>query len=325
MTIKKVELHVHLEGTISPELARDLSVRNGLMLPPGLIAADGQCYDSRDFLHFLSVYDQVAGLIKSPEDYYRLTYDYLRRSALDDVIYVEMMYSPDHAEQVSGIPSSEHLAAISQAIEDAETDFGILGRILITVVRQFGVESAERVALEASRNTPSCVVGFGMGGDEVGFPPKQFATAFQIAHQEAGLLCTAHAGEFGGSEGMLEALHYLPLRRIGHGVAAIHSPEVMALLQARDISLELCPSSNVRFGLFPNLAAHPLPHFLAAGISISINSDDPPFIPTTVALEYARVQQAYQYSNAQMQAISAMAIDSAFISPQLKAQLHRLL
>src|SRR5476649_518686 len=118
MSIKKAELHVHLEGTISPELAHKLAKRNKLSIPEGLIAADGQSYLSRDFLHFLQVYDTLAALIKTPQDYYDITFDYLRANALENTIYVEMMYSPDHAEQASGMPSIEHLHAIQQAIDD---------------------------------------------------------------------------------------------------------------------------------------------------------------------------------------------------------------
>jgi adenosine deaminase len=118
MSIKKAELHVHLEGTITPQLAHILAKRNKLTMPGDLIAPDGQSYLSRDFLHFLQVYDTLAALIKTPQDYYDITYDYLRANALENTIYVEMMYSPDHAEQVSGIPSIEHLHAIQKAIDD---------------------------------------------------------------------------------------------------------------------------------------------------------------------------------------------------------------
>lgn len=324
MPVKKVELHVHLEGTITPALAKTLAARNQCVIPDGLIAEDGEHYLSRDFLHFLSVYDTLADLIKVPQDYYDVTFDYLRSNAHDDVLYVEMNYSPDHAEKGSGIPSQEHLHAIQQAIDDAESSFGIIGRIQIIAVRQFGPEASIRMANAAVKNTLPCVTGFGLGGDELGFPPKLFQKAYQIA-SGAGLLCTAHAGEFAPASGILEALTYLPLRRIGHGVQAIHSPEVMDVIKTRGIALELCPSSNIKFGLFPDMNAHPLPRFLDAGISISINSDDPPFVHTTVSKEYARVQQAYNYTDEQMNAITAMAIDAAFVDDETKARLHGML
>ncbi len=321
MSVKKAELHVHLEGTISPTLAHQLAKRNKLSIPDGLIADDGQSYLSRDFLHFLTVYDTVAALIKTPQDYYDITFDYLRANALEDTIYVEMMYSPDHAEHASGIASIDHLHAIQQAIDDAKAQFNIIGRILITAVRHFGADAAVRVAEHAARETVPCVTGFGLGGDEFNFPPKLFSKAYQIA-AEAGLFCTVHAGEFAPASGMLEAMEYLPIQRIGHGVMAIHSPETIAMLKARDIALEICPSSNIKLGLFNNFNDHPLPKFMDAGIKVSLNSDDPPFMSTTLAQEYSLVQAAYQYSDDTMNAITGMAIDCAFVDEETKNALR---
>ena len=321
MSIKKAELHVHLEGTITPTMAHVLAKRNQLIVPEGLIASDGKSYLSRDFLHFLTVYDTLAALIKTPQDYYDITFDYLRANALEDTIYVEMMYSPDHAEQVSGIASIEHLRAIQQAVDDAEHQFGIIGRIIITAVRHFGADAAIRVAEQAAKESVPCATGFGLGGDEFNFPPKLFRTAYQIA-AESGLFCTVHAGEFAPASGMIEAMDNLPIQRIGHGVQAIHSPDTMNLLKERNIALEICPSSNIVLGLFKDLQHHPFPQFLEAGIKVSLNSDDPPFMSTTLAHEYKIVQEAYQYDDATMNSITAMAIDCAFVDEAMKTILR---
>lgn len=323
MPIKKAELHVHLEGTISPDLAKKLAHRNQLSLPTDLINADGTSYFSRDFMHFLQVYDVVADLIKTPQDYYDVTFDYLKANALENTIYVEMMYSPDHAEQASGIPSIEHLQAIQEAVNHAEEQFGIVGRIIITAVRHFGAKSAERAAHEIAKRSVPCVTGFGLGGDEANFPPRLFDKAYKIAAEEAGLLCTVHAGEFASANGIQEAIEYLPVKRVGHGVAAIHSPETIALLKEKDIALEICPSSNIKLGLFKNMAEHPLPKLLDAGLKISLNSDDPPFFCTTLSEEYKRVQEAYQYSRDLMNNITKMAIDSAFLDAETKHKLQK--
>ncbi|ETO92275.1 adenosine deaminase [Legionella oakridgensis] len=320
MKIKKAELHVHLEGTISPELAQTLAKRNKLQLPQGLITEDGQSYFSRDFLHFLQVFDVVADLIKKPQDYYDITFDYLRTNALENTIYVEMMYSPDHAEKASGIPSIEHLHAIQQAIDDAQHQFGIIGRIIIVAVRHFGPEAAVRAAKQIMKESVPCVTGFGLGGDEINFPPKLFRQAYHIA-AEAGLYCTVHAGEFAPASGMVEAMEHLPIQRIGHGVQVIHSPETMALVKERDIALEICPSSNIKLGLFKDFNSHPFPRLLEAGITVSLNSDDPPFMRTTLAQEYARVQDAYGYSDKTMEDITAMAINRAFVDEDTKQAL----
>lgn len=320
MQLKKAELHVHLEGTITPQLAQKLATRNKLRLPEGLVAPDGNSYLSKDFLDFLKVYDRLAAVIMVPQDYYDLTFDYLRANAQEKGIYVEMMYSPDHAEQSSGIPSAEHLAAIQQAIDDAEAQFDIVGRILITAVRHFGAEAAEKVARQAHHDRFPCVTGFGLGGDEGNFPPKLFTKTYAIA-ADAGLQCTVHAGEFASAAGMMEAMDCLPIKRIGHGVNAIHSPETMARVKDKGIALELCPTSNIFLGLFKDMASHPLPRFYDAGIQISINSDDPPFMSTTLATEYQRVQAAYNYSDETMNKVTIMAINAAFVDEKTRQQL----
>ena len=324
MSIKKAELHVHLEGTITPTLAHILAKRNNLSLPNDLISADGTHYLSRDFMHFLQVYDTLAALIKNPQDYYDITFDYLRECAKVNTIYVEMMYSPDHAEQVSGIPSIEHLHAIQQAIDDAKDQFGIIGRIIITAVRHFGIDASIRIAQQISKQSVPCATGFGLGGDEVNFPPQWFRKAYAIAH-DAGLECTIHAGEFAPASSMEDAINALPIKRIGHGVQTIHSPKTIDLIKDRNIALEVCPSSNIQLGLFPDLASHPFPKLLDAGISVSLNSDDPPFMNTTIGKEYTIVQQAYNYSDQTMQNITKMAIDHAFVDHATKKYLYQQL
>ncbi|MFT4058996.1 MAG: adenosine deaminase [Legionella sp.] len=312
MNLKKVELHVHLEGTITPQLAAKLAQRNQITLPKGLVAPDGKSYLSKNFLDFLKVFDTLAAVIKTSQDYYDITFDYLRARAQEEAIYVEMMYSPDHAEKSSGIPSAEHLTAIQQSIDDAKAQYDIVGRIIITAVRHFGTNAAERVAQQTHRDPFPCVIGFGLGGDEAQFPPQLFTKAYQIA-ADAGLACTVHAGEFAPASSMVNAIKHLPIRRIGHGVNAIYSPETMAMLKDKEIALELCPSSNIFLGLFKDMNHHPLPKFYDAGIKISISSDDPPFMSTTLGQEYQRVQHAYQYSDATMNEITRMAIESAFV------------
>jgi adenosine deaminase len=320
MNLNKAELHVHLEGTITPKMAQDIALRNKIILPEGLIAPDGVSYLSKNFLDFLKVYDTLAAVIKVPQDYYDITFDYLKSSAQSKGMYAELMYSPDHAELSSGIPSVEHVTAIQQAIDDAKEQFNIVGRILITAVRHFGAEAAERVARQTHIDRFPCIVGFGLGGDEANYPPKLFTKTYQIA-ADAGLSCTVHAGEFASAEGMIEAMKHLPIKRIGHGVNAIHSPETMAMVKDKGIALELCPTSNLFLGLFKNMEEHPFPKFYEAGIKVSINSDDPPFMSTTLAREYERVQKAYHYNDEAMNSITAMAIEAAFVDESTKNEL----
>jgi len=322
MPIKKAELHVHLEGTISPDLFKRLALRNKLPIPPSLMAADQESYCYRDFLDFLKVYDTVADAIKKPIDYYDVTFEYLRANAAEGAMYIEMMYSPDHAEMTSGIPSNEHLAAIQQAIDDAYAQFNIMGRILITAVRHFGQDAAIRVAEHGIHAQFPCIVGFGLGGDEVNFPPKLFQKAYEIA-AGGGLHCTVHAGEHAPAAGMIEAMDYLPIQRIGHGVNAIHCQETIARLKDKQIALEVCPSSNVALGLFKSLQDHPIKQLRDAGLSISINSDDPPFFRTNLAKEYRVTQETFAYTDEQMNDFTRMAINAAFVDESTKALLRQ--
>jgi adenosine deaminase len=319
--LKKVELHVHLEGAIRPEIAKQLASKNKIHLPETLFNPDGKSYFSRDFLHFLSVYDVLSEVLKTPEDYYLLTYDYLEQSAKQGVIYTELMYSSDHAERSTGIPSIHHLDAIQQAIDDAEHKLGIIGRIILTAVRHYGVDAVNQVAKSAHQSLPPCVTGFGLGGDEFKYPPELFSEAYHIAH-DAGLSCTIHAGEFDSHEKMDIAIEKLPIKRIGHGVMAMNSAHTRERLREKNIALELCPTSNVFLGLFSSIVEHPLPLFFEEGVQISISSDDPPYMNTTIGEEYDKVQSIFNYSNAQMNEITTMAINASFVDEQTKAKLR---
>src|SRR5947209_19157792 len=252
--VPKAELHVHLEGTAPPELVHRIAGRNGLALPDRLFGDDGR-YRYTDFLDFLRTYDLAASVIRTGQDYRDITYEYLRSCAAGGAIYVELTASPDHAALV-GLSDEEHLGGIAQGIDDARRDTGIEGRILVSAVRNFGVDRAVRVARYAAERPHPYVVGFSMAGDEAGFPAADFAEVFEVA-AEAGIGCTIHAGEWAGAESVRAALE-LPITRIDHGVRAIEDPALVAELAARGIVLACCPTSNVVLGLYPNYDEHPL-------------------------------------------------------------------
>lgn len=321
MTILKAELHTHLEGTLHPQTALKLANRNRIQIDPARISADQSHYIFTDFLDFIHTYDQVvSAVIKTPQDYYDVTFDYLQRNAKEGAIYIEMMYSPELAEKNTGIPSQEHLEAIQQAINDAEKQFNIVGRIITTAVRHFGAAASAEVAKAALKHPFPCVVGFGLGGDEIHYPPEWFVDAFTIAH-EGGLACTIHAGEFNTAESMITAMKTLPIQRIGHGVQAIHNQDTLLMLKDKNITLEVCPTSNVALGLYPDLSSHPLPHLMEAGIKVCLNSDDPPFFKSELPQEYERVQKTFQFSDEIMLGFTKQAIESAFADEQTKTRL----
>jgi adenosine deaminase len=315
--IAKAELHVHLEGTAPPELVGRIAARNGLPVPPGLLSHDGR-FAFTDFLDFLRAYDDAASVIRTGEDYRDITYEYLRSCAQQGAIYVELTASPDHAGLV-GISDDEHLEGIVQGIDDARPH-GIEGRILYSAVRNFGVEQALRVARHAAERPHPYVVGFSMAGDEAGHPAHLFAEAYAIA-ADAGLGCTMHAGEWAGAESVRAALE-LPITRIGHGVRAIEDAALVAEIAQRGIVLECCPTSNVVLGVYESYAEHPLRELAAAGVSVTLGSDDPPYFGATIGGEYEIAASKLGFDDDELRAITATAIGAAFCEDRLKAALR---
>jgi adenosine deaminase len=317
----KAELHVHLEGTAPPDLVRRIATRNGLALPEQLLGNDGR-FHYTDFLHFLRTYDMAASVIRTAQDYRDITYEYLCSCASGGAIYVELTASPDHAALV-GLSDEDHLDGIARGIDDARRDTGIEGRILISAVRNFGVEQALRVATYAAGHPHPYVVGFSMAGDEAGFPAGDFAEVFAIA-ADAGLGCTIHAGEWAGADSVRAALS-LPITRIAHGVRAIEDVLVVSELADRGIVLECCPTSNVVLGVFPSYEDHPLPALRSAGVRVTLGSDDPPYFGASIEGEYDVCEALMGFSDDDLREITRTAIDAAFCDDDLRAALHNRL
>jgi adenosine deaminase len=317
-TVPQAELHVHLEGTAPPELVSHIAARNGLDLPERLLGTDGR-FRYTDFLDFLRTYDLAASVMRTDQDYRDITYQYLCRCARGGAIYVELTASPDHATLV-GLSDSEHLGGIAQGIDEARRDTGIEGRILISAVRNFGVEQAIRAARHAADRPHPYVVGFSMAGDEAGFPASDFAEPFAIA-AGAGLGCTIHAGEWAGADSVRAALS-LPVTRIAHGVRAIEDPDVVYELEARGIVLECCPTSNVVLGVYGSYEQHPLPALRAAGVRVTLGSDDPPYFGASIEGEYEVCFDRFGFGEDDLRDVTATAIDAAFCDEDLKAALR---
>jgi adenosine deaminase len=315
--VPKAELHVHLEGTAPPELISRIAARNGVAIPAEMLGEDGR-FHYTDFLHFLRTYDLAASVIRSAQDYRDITYEYLADVARDGAIYVELTASPDHAALV-GLGDDEHLDGIAAGIDEARRDFGIEARILLSAVRNFGVEQAIRVASYAAQWPHRYVVGFALAGDER-VAVADFAPAFQIA-AAAGLGCTVHAGEWEGPESVRAALA-LPVTRIDHGVRAIEDPALVAELAARGITLNTCPTSNVVLGVYPAYDDHPLPRLREAGVGLTLGSDDPPYFGASLAGEYRICAEHFGWDDADLLEVTRTAINAAFCEEPLRSALR---
>jgi adenosine deaminase len=313
-SVPKAELHVHLEGTATPDLVRRIAQRNGLEVPEGVFAAPDR-FAWRDFLDFLNTYNLVCSVIRTGEDYRDITYEYLASCARGGAIYVELTASVDHS-RIAGLGDAEHWEGIAAGIDDARADHGIEARILSVAVRNYGVDRAIEIAeLTAARPHPY-VVGFSLAGDEAGYPPEPFLDAYRIV-TDAGLGCTVHAGEWAGADSVRGALE-LPVSRIAHGVRAIEDPALVEELARRQVTLEVCPTSNVVLGVFPTYEEHPFPALRAAGIPLTLGSDDPPYFGASVAGEYAIAHEHFGLSEDELVGVTRTAIEASFAEPALR-------
>ena len=234
-----------------------------------------------------------------------MTYEYLASCARDGAVYVELTASPDHAALV-GLSDEEHLDGIARGIDDARAELGIEGRILISAVRNFGVEQALRVARYAAERPHPYVVGFSMAGDEENYPAGDYAEAFEIV-AAAGLGCTVHAGEWAGADSVRAALG-LPVTRIAHGVRSIEDPALVGELAERGIVLECCPTSNVVLGAFPTYEDHPLPRLVEAGVRVTLGSDDPPYFGASIGGEYEICAERFGFDDEALKGITRTAL-----------------
>ncbi len=312
--VPKAELHVHLEGTAPPSLVRRLAERNGLAVPPGVFASDDE-FEWTDFLHFLKTYDLAASVMRTPQDYRDVTFEYLSSCAREGAIYVEVIASPDHAAAV-GLSDEDHYGGIAQGIDDARDAHGIEARILLAAVRNFGVEAAEAIARRHAEDRHPYVVGFNLVGDEAAWPASQFARAYEIA-SGSGLGCSVHAGEHDGPASIRAALE-LPITRMSHGVRAIEDPSLVAELAERGIVLEVCPSSNVALGLFPTYEDHPLGALRGAGVRVTLGSDDPPYFGCSIGTEYAVAREWHGFEEEQLVQVTRLAVQAGFAEDAVK-------
>lgn len=314
-SLPKAELHCHLEGTIAPGVAQTLAARHGRDISSAI--RDDGTYNWADFSDFLKIYDVVAECVRTPEDYYDVMMDYYRTAAAKGLIYGEMFISSDHPEKV-GISYDTFMDTLNAAADELEAEYGLTIRFVLHVVRHYGVEGARAVAQLAEAKPKRRVTGFGIAGDEAFLEHEDFAFAFEAA-RGAGLRCTAHAGEHLGPASVWNAVTHLKAERIGHGVLSISDPALLAALKDQDITLEVCPSSNVCLGVADTITAHPLGRLRDAGVLVTINSDDPPFFFTDIGREYALAAEHHGFAPSDLLDVTRQAIRAGFCEDDVKA------
>jgi len=322
--LPKVELHLHLEGAVRPETLLELAQGKSLLrreVTKWIGQRRAEHFSYGNFKVFLQAFGVVTLLIKSPEDYALITRRLAEWLAAQNVRYAEVILS-------AGVllwkkqPVDEVFDAVERAAREARARTGVRLQWIFDAVRHFGVEHVREVLRWAITFRSRGVVAFGIGGDEAAGPAEMFADIFREA-REAGLRLTAHAGEAAGPQSIRNAVELLGAERIGHGLTAIQDPGVVALLRDRRIPLEVCPTSNVATGLVRRFDDHPLPRFLEAGLTVTLNSDDPAMFGTSLQEEFVRSAQVFSLTREQIVQLLENAIQGSFLSSQERASLRQ--
>jgi aminodeoxyfutalosine deaminase len=317
--LPKVELHLHLEGSLRPNTLRELSRGRGGMeskVEQWILEREKQGYRYSTFTDFIEAFKFVVLLLETPEDYALATVRLMEWLAEQNVKYAEITLA-------AGVvlwkrqPLDQVYEAVRKASLEAEARLGMRVNWIFDAVRQFGAEHARAVLRWASRYRSEGVVAFGLGGDEERGPGSLFADVYREA-RDCGLHTLAHAGETTGPESVREAVELLKVERVGHGLAAARDPEVMRLLRDRGVPLEGCPGSNASIGLIPDFRDYPLPALLDAGVTMTLNSDDPALFGTSIGQEFTRAAEEFSLSATQAVELCENAVRAAFLSEHEK-------
>lgn len=321
-TLPKAELHVHHVGSASPRIVAELAARHPGGPVPEDPAALAEFFEFRDFAHFIELYLAVVDLIRTPEDIHTLTYEVAREMATTQQLrYAELTCTP-YTSVLRGIPIEAYTEAIEDARRAAERDFGLVLRWIYDIPGESGLPAADATLDFALHHAPEALVAFGLGGPEIGVPRPQFESHFAAA-RAAGLRSVPHAGESTGPETVWDAVRLLGADRIGHGCSAAGDPALLSHLADAGICLEVCPSSNIATKVVTDLADHPLATFVAAGVPVSINSDDPPMFSTTLNQEYEIAAVLLDLDEAGLVALASAAVDASFAPTDVAQRVRR--
>jgi aminodeoxyfutalosine deaminase len=317
--LPKAELHVHHVGSASPRIVAELAARHPESPVPADPAALAQYFQFTDFAHFIDIYLSVVDLIKTPEDVRLLTYEVAREMAAQNLRYAELTCTP-YTSVTRGIAPEAYCEAIEDARIAAEKELGITLRWIFDISGESGLPGADGTLEVALKNRPEGLVGFGLGGPEIGVPRPQFAPHFEAA-VAAGLHSVPHAGETTGPETIWDAIRYLKAERIGHGTSAMQDPALVDYLREHRIPLEVSPTSNIATRAVASYDVHPLRAMVEAGLVVTINSDDPPMFGTDLVSEYAVAAKLLDLDEAGAAELARTAVRVSFAEDSLKTAL----
>ena len=317
----KVELHVHLEGSIYPETLLKLAEKHGRRLPFETPDQAREWFRFRDFPHFIEVYVEICNCLLDEDDYEIVTVDMAKRAAAQNLRYLEVTFSPVSMlnPRTTALPDVVITGLRSGAVSAAR-DYGVEMQFILDPVRGRSPEEVMASARWLSENMGNRLVGFGLGGLELGNPASRFADAFELA-RAAGARVSLHAGETDGPASVRDALE-TGAERIGHGVRSIEDEELVAELAEVGMLLEVSPTSNICLGVYPDYADHPFRRLAEAGITLTVNSDDPPMFNTTLTREFEVLFEHFDYTLGELVELSRNAIRGSFLSEAGKRELN---
>ncbi|MDV7213367.1 adenosine deaminase [Azotobacter beijerinckii] len=309
-TLPKAELHLHLEGSLEPELLFALAERNKVALPWADVDSLRKAYAFRNLQEFLDLYYQGAGVLRTEQDFYDLTWAYLQKCKAQNVVHTEPFFDPQtHTER--GIPFEVALGGIARALEDGRRQLGISSGLILSFLRHLSEEEAFRT-LEQALPFRDAFFAVGLDSSEVGHPPRKFQRVFERARGE-GLLAVAHAGEEGPPEYIWEALDLLKVKRIDHGVRAAEDPKLLERLIDEQIPLTVCPLSNVKLCVFQDMAEHNILSLLEMGVKVTVNSDDPAYFGGYVTENFAALQESLGMTCEQAERLAQNSLDARLV------------
>ena len=308
----KVELHVHLEGSVRPQTLLKLAARHQVPLPATSVAGLREWYTFRDFAHFIEIYQTISSCLRTPEDIELITREFLQGQAEQNIVYSEVTFTPYNQFLTSRLGFREQLEAVKRARAWGEKELGVRMGIIIDIPRLVTPAEGEIIADWVLAGYGEGVIALGLGGPEKDNPPEKFRTAFDKVRR-AGIPCILHAGETEGPRSIWSALQVADSWRIGHGVRAVEDDSLVAYLREKQIPLEVCPSSNICLKVYPSRAEHSLPRLMEAGLYVTINSDDPPMFNTTLTNEYILAQRSFDWGQATIEQLVFNAVQASLL------------
>lgn len=320
--LPKVELHLHLEGSLEPEMMFDMARRNGVAIPFATADDVRKAYDFGNLQDFLDIYYHGMNVLRTEQDFYDLTMAYLRKVASENTMHVEVFFDPQgHTSR--GVAFETVINGIDRALKDGRTQLGVTSKLILCFLRHLDEEDALRT-LEAALPHKSKIIGVGLDSSEVGNPPSKFKRVFARAREE-GFLLVAHAGEEGPPDYVLEALDILDIDRLDHGNRSLENAALTARLAKEGMALTVCPLSNLKLCGVRDMRDHPIRRMLENGLKATVNSDDPAYFGGYMNANYLAVAEALDLTRDEIVTLARNAIEASFVSKAEKAGMMKRL